>query len=178
MRILWDNTLNLYVDPDGNPLDADQVEAAGLDPGLIDVPSTIPLSLRRSIKLYNEHRDQFAAGYLDALAWLTVDDTGHVLGLTRLDVPVDIDRAAREDALAFYTENGHLFVQVLNLFCDSEPADFVYSLGIDFVLTRCGHGNGYWDRGFGELGDRLTGLARPYGEAFLLLTDSTLTYER
>jgi hypothetical protein len=29
-------------------------------------------------------------------------------------------------------------------------------LGHDLWLTSCGHGTGFWDRGLGDLGDRLT----------------------
>ena len=45
------------------------------------------------------------------------------------------------------------------------------ALGHDFWLTRNGHGAGFWDRGLGELGDRLTGLAKPYGTVDLYITD-------
>jgi hypothetical protein len=36
--------------------------------------------------------------------------------------------------------------------------------GIDFYLTRNGHGAGFWDRGLGILGDILSAGSKPYGE--------------
>lgn len=39
--------------------------------------------------------------------------------------------------------------------------------GRDLWFTRNGHGVGYWDRGLGEIGDRLSGAARAYGETDL-----------
>jgi hypothetical protein len=36
--------------------------------------------------------------------------------------------------------------------------------GHDFALTRNGHGAGFWDRGLGEVGQRLTEASKPYGE--------------
>jgi hypothetical protein len=48
--------------------------------------------------------------------------------------------------------------------------------GHDFWLTRCGHGAGFWDRGLGELGDRLTAMAQPYGEIYLYVGDDDLVY--
>lgn len=36
--------------------------------------------------------------------------------------------------------------------------------GHDFILTRNGHGAGFWDRGYGAAGDRLTSAAKAYGE--------------
>ena len=37
----------------------------------------------------------------------------------------------------------------------------------DFWLTRNGHGAGFWDRGLGERGERLTAACRPYGSVYL-----------
>ena len=39
--------------------------------------------------------------------------------------------------------------------------------GHDFWLTRNRHGAGFWDRGLGERGDRLTKAAHVYGEVDL-----------
>lgn len=43
--------------------------------------------------------------------------------------------------------------------------------GHDFCLTRNGHGAGFWDRGLGALGDRLTKAAKVYGEFFIYAGD-------
>ena len=43
--------------------------------------------------------------------------------------------------------------------------------GHDFWLTHNGHGTGFWDRGLGEVGDRLTTACRPYGEVDLYVGD-------
>jgi hypothetical protein len=37
-------------------------------------------------------------------------------------------------------------------------------VGHDFWLTRNGHGTGFWDRGLGAVGDRLSAAAKVYGE--------------
>lgn len=44
-------------------------------------------------------------------------------------------------------------------------------IGYDFNLTRNGHGAGFWDRGLGEAGDRLTDACRPYGSWVLYSGD-------
>lgn len=49
-------------------------------------------------------------------------------------------------------------------------------LGHDFWLTRNGHGAGYWDRGLGELGDRLADAARAHGTAGLYVGDDGLVH--
>jgi hypothetical protein len=49
------------------------------------------------------------------------------------------------------------------------------AFGHDFWLTRNRHGAGFWDRGLGALGDRLTSMAHPYGESHLYATaDETI----
>ena len=58
----------------------------------------------------------------------------------------------------------------LESFCDSNAADILAAdiepeqLGHDFILTRNGHGAGFWDRGYVDgIGDRLTANCKPYG---------------
>lgn len=43
--------------------------------------------------------------------------------------------------------------------------------GHDFALSRNGHGAGFFDRGMGELGDRLQDAARVYGASDAWTTD-------
>lgn len=48
--------------------------------------------------------------------------------------------------------------------------------GHDFWLTRHHHGAGFWDRGLGDLGDRLTKAAHPYGDFSLWVDDGTVRH--
>ncbi|WP_156096594.1 hypothetical protein [Amycolatopsis jejuensis] len=43
-------------------------------------------------------------------------------------------------------------------------------LGHDFALSRAGHGTGFWDRGLGDVGDRLHRAAKVYSGDGLYLT--------
>lgn len=56
---------------------------------------------------------------------------------------------------------------------DTIPPDMV---GHDFYLTRCGHGRGFWDRGLGDLGKWLTGMAETFGEASIHVGDDGHLY--
>jgi hypothetical protein len=49
--------------------------------------------------------------------------------------------------------------------------------GHDFWLTRCGHGAGFWDRGLGALGDRLSDAARVYGDQHAFILDGKVLFE-
>jgi hypothetical protein len=55
---------------------------------------------------------------------------------------------------------------------DMDPAQ----VGHDFWLTRNHHGAGFWDRGMGEAGDRLTAAAEAWGEASLYIGDDGRLY--
>jgi hypothetical protein len=48
--------------------------------------------------------------------------------------------------------------------------------GHDFWLTRNHHGAGFWDRGLGEAGDRLTREAQVYGGCDLYVGDDGRVY--
>lgn len=49
--------------------------------------------------------------------------------------------------------------------------DDVEQAGHDFVLTRNGHGAGFWDRGYGGAGDELTKWAKTFGEMHAYVGD-------
>ena len=53
------------------------------------------------------------------------------------------------------------------------PAD---ALASDFVLTRNGHGAGFWDRGLGADGNKLTRMAKTYGTVGLYRGDDMKLY--
>lgn len=45
-------------------------------------------------------------------------------------------------------------------------------LAHDFILTRNGHGTGFWDRGYdGLIGNRLTAACQPYGDTSAYVGD-------
>lgn len=48
--------------------------------------------------------------------------------------------------------------------------------GHDFWLTRNRHGDGFWDRGLGERGERLSDAARVYSSVDLYVGDDGLIY--
>lgn len=58
----------------------------------------------------------------------------------------------------------------------SYTQEMIYVAGIDFWLTRNGHGAGFWDRGLGDVGTRLTCAAHNYGSVDLYAGDDGLIY--
>jgi len=110
--------------------------------------------------------DAFRRGYVEAMLWAnTYDETGETVdalywyqgpGRWWTDTPVDLD-----DADDFLQANHDVLL--------SASDDFAQH-GHDFALTRNGHGAGFWDRGYGAVGDELTTAAHAYGSAEVYVT--------
>ena len=102
-------------------------------------------------------RDTILTAYLEAAAWTAeAEDRDYA--------PEAIERA-RQDVTAFVAKAGADLDGIA-------PAQ----VGHDFWLTRNHHGAGFWDRGLGAQGDRLTTLADGFGECDLVLGDDGLAY--
>ena len=97
----------------------------------------------------------FLAAYLTAALWTEDPAPGsgeYVPDLSR--VTDDDRRTAAADCERFCNENAALLAAA-----GSDAQN-----GHDFLLTRNGHGVGFWERGYGETGDRLTDAAHGFGE--------------
>ena len=76
------------------------------------------------------------------------------------------------------------FKQDVISFCDAnrvllEASGLTNSqIGHDFWLTRNHHGAGFWDRGLGEIGEKLTEVAQIYPEIDLYIGDDGNLYSR
>jgi hypothetical protein len=111
--------------------------------------------------------DLFVDGYIEGVAWANVafEDDALDGGLEDVELPEDVEETLRQDALDFLAgEHVETFVRAA---VRRLPGYGFDSAGIDFALTRNGHGAGYWDRGLGVLGDALTYLSKPYGSRTL-----------
>jgi hypothetical protein len=72
----------------------------------------------------------------------------------------------REDCAAFIRDNLLDLAQLPPSYGSHPDAGSnAAAAGHDFALTRNRHGAGFWDRGLGDLGDRLTKAAHAYGES-------------
>lgn len=118
--------------------------------------------------------DYFTLGYMITALWSSHDEEGN-----HLDSMHDIGDIAEEtkqemisDCADFQESNQELLEEAYKLY--SPHSDFPSvecSAGMDFWLTRNGHGAGFWDRGFGELGEKLTDAAKVYSSYDLYIGD-------
>lgn len=103
--------------------------------------------------------------YIECALWSSTDEDGEPLD--SVYGPADIE----DDSVAAMAADVHDFLGLIEREGLDVSALSAVTLGHDFWLTRNRHGAGFWDRGLGELGDKLTALAHPYGESYLYVTD-------
>ena len=118
--------------------------------------------------MFNEFFDQ----YLETLLWSSCDpDTMESLdedyGICDFE-PKCLANIKKEALDYFYTSR-HLWYSTPDSYGLTQHAH-------DFALTRNGHGAGYWDRGLGKLGNKLTELSKVYGSIDLYVGDDGMLH--
>jgi hypothetical protein len=121
------------------------------------------------------YTDRFFHAYVECALWSSTDENGEPLdgSYGPDDLSTEALKSMREDCDDFIqgAENDLLALRVS--FKDGMTPE---QAGHDFWLTRNRHGAGFWDRGLGEVGDRLTAMAHPYGSSDLYVGDDGLIY--
>lgn len=111
--------------------------------------------------------DAFTDAYIECALWSSTDNSDPETGGDPMDDNYDVCDIAPEtlasmvaDCAAFQAENANDMAEL-----DAQRC------GHDFWLTRNHHGAGFWDRGYGPIGDRLTKAAHAYGSVDLYIGD-------
>lgn len=117
-------------------------------------------------------------GYIECAFWASTDDDD-----TPLDQDHDVDslnfaslaliQLEVERFLADNPDDCEEFAATYRPVGGYDPWE---CLGHDLWLTRNHHGAGFWDRGLGDLGDRLTDAAHALGEVHLYVGDDGQIY--
>ena len=111
---------------------------------------------------------EFVEAYLETALWSGTDSDGNPLDK---DYSIgDFSDEAVEEAIKDCDD----FVKANKE--DLESVGDKSSHGHDFSLTRNGHGAGFWDRGYGAAGKRLTEAAKAYGSADVYVGDDRKLY--
>lgn len=119
------------------------------------------------------HLDRFTEAYIECALWSSTDNSDDQGGAP-LDDNYGLDDIAeetllqaKEDCEAFQRDNWD----------DIERSrESLEQAGHDFWLTRNGHGAGFWDRGLGDVGERLTKASKVYGSVDLYIGDDGKIY--
>lgn len=111
--------------------------------------------------------DVFTEWYIKAILWTEKDDNDAPLEDSKIASGWSEESLARinADCARFQSENA------------TDIAGRDIEAGVDFWLTRNGHGDGFWDGDWPQpAGDRLTHAALAFGEASAYIGDDCLLY--
>lgn len=118
-------------------------------------------------------RADFLRGYLVCALWSS-NDNSTPEGGEPVDDNYGVDdilpehvEACRKDCEDFIDANAGDLKEYVEKIGDHPDLVAWARAGGDFWLTRNGHGAGFWDRGLGALGDRLSRAAKTYGEKYV-----------
>jgi hypothetical protein len=113
--------------------------------------------------------DRVLNAYAVCALWSSSDDEGEPLdGSYSLDdIAPKTWQAMREDVIAFCAIHKPLIEEAG---IDEEQ------VGHDLWLTRNHHGAGFWDRGLGEVGEKLTKAANSFGGVDLYVGDDGMVH--
>ena len=117
-----------------------------------------------------QHCTAMATAYAICALWASLTDDGNTLDddYCVSDIAPETLSAFGEICRAFYAEHRDDLRQT---------SDGPTQWGHDLWLTRNGHGAGFWDRGYGPVGDRLSDAARALGESDLYVHDGKVYAE-
>lgn len=129
-----------------------------------------------------KHFNEFFNAYVTAALWSSNDESDESGGepmdwnYDKSDIAAESIRKMKSDCVKFMRENK----VDLQEFIDELPRREDYTrweqAGHDFWLTRNGHGAGFWDRGVGAVGERLTKACKKFREVYLVVGDNGKIY--
>ena len=124
--------------------------------------------------------DDMTNGYLEAWLWTSnANEDGQNLLEFGYGID-DIPKATRDDVRDTFKAvvTCHpLAVRLYGVERQGSCAIVWEHFGHDFLLTRNGHGAGFWDHGLGELGEHLSQVARLLGDSEYLYVSEDGTLE-
>lgn len=125
------------------------------------------------------HIQELVLGYKVALLWSSNDvvDGEQKESLEDYELAPESLESIEKDCRAFVQANlEDLLEYAENRTYDPSQGSVWEYAGHDFWLTRVGHGVGFWDRGLGDLGDRLTAACKVFKEQWPYVGDDGLVY--
>lgn len=121
--------------------------------------------------------DKFLRAYCVAALWSSTDEHCNPLdaAFSVDDIAPETLASMREDCADFIQSNAADLKEYAERMANERWSGEDFA-GHDFWLTRNGHGVGFWDRGLGDLGERLTEAAKVYNGIDLYIGDDGLIH--
>lgn len=131
---------------------------------------------------WDDEPDEFTEGYLEAALWSSTDESDPETGGEPMDsnysisdIAPDAMVAALKDCIEFQELNKRDLALAYRRYKTGSWTPEAKA-GHDYWLTRNRHGAGFWDRGLGEVGKRLTAAAHATGGRDLYIGDDNLVH--
>jgi len=121
--------------------------------------------------------DEFTTGYLEAVEWLLPEQTdagGAIIGPPPRDTLQGFAPAFLAEAEADCADFQEQHAADLERYVELTRRT-MSGAGVDFWLTRNGHGAGFWDRGTDPVFERLTAAAKVYGGVDIEVAENLIT---
>lgn len=123
--------------------------------------------------------DSFTQGYIEAAFFTSTGPDNEEEGLGEASFAEIADSSLAgiiADCAAWQAANASLLEQAYGQQGKYERSPYdAERAGNDYWYTRNGHGTGFWDRGLGEIGDKLADACR-YHEVHMVRGDDGLIY--
>lgn len=127
--------------------------------------------MKNDINHFAKVLDTVTRGYIQALYFTDTGGDSDIPNGAELADQTVISCLADCAAFLSYCEKCNLISEYKKL-----PGVSWDSFGIDFWFTRNGHGVGFWDRGYGEIGDKLSTACEEFKSVDAYLGDDSLIY--
>jgi hypothetical protein len=149
------------------------------------IAAQIPAEVAEDSPVTEDQTKLFILGYLTAALWSSTDTLpesrdehgdGETVSLDSYDWAEGEAEKLHADCKDFIKSNAADLLAYKEQKSHAPEYDSFECAGHDFWLTRHGHGVGFWDRGLGELGERLSKASKTYSEVDLYLGDDLKVY--
>lgn len=126
--------------------------------------------------------EAFLSAYIECALWSSTDNSDDSGGdplddnYNAEDIAPETHEQMLRDCESFCDANATL-LEECRLLSPASEWGFDAQCGHDFWLSRNGHGAGFFDRGYAEVGDKLQKACKPYGSVYLYVNeDDELIY--
>ena len=125
----------------------------------------------------DEALNNMLRGYLEAALWASGEDGEFDSMSIETDISPESILKSKEDLKMFLDKAGdEVYEARWGEFLTGEGSMTQDQIGHDFFLTRNHHGAGFWDRGIGDVGDRLTNICKKFGVFDIYVGDNGEIY--
>lgn len=119
--------------------------------------------------------DLFTQGYIEAMFFTSTGsaDDEDLQDASVAELAPDAWNKIVEDCKKFQADNA---LDIEDALAIDPTAYDLEAVGRDFWYSRNGHGVGFWDRGLGQIGDKLHAACKKWRELYLYRGDDGLIY--